>query len=162
MQGSFDQLRFNAILLKSRSSLTSFFNFLVWLRIFWKSSCVRATNSLISLKSFSHCAKWSPIAFLSSSTVFISFSGSFPPSNFFTASIKSRDLVLSKGAGFALFVGVPESFLTGIWDELPLRLFLLPILGLLMGLDSLDEGLEGSFRGCEGDKLITDALQTAS
>ena len=51
---------------------------------------------------------------LSSSTVFISFSGSFPPSNFFTASIKSRDLVLSKGAGFALFVGVPESFLTGI------------------------------------------------
>ena len=102
-------------------------------------------NFLISIKSFSQAASWFSTALFSSSTVFKSFSGSFPPSNFFTASMNSRDLLLSKGAGFE----DPEFFLTGIW-ELSRGFFLVAIIGLPfglpLGLGSLDVVGEGSFR----------------
>ena len=158
--GLFDQLRANAVLFKSRSSLRLFLSLFVWLRMFWKSFCVLTRNSRISIKSFLHCAKWSSIAFLSSSTVFKSFSGSLPPSNFFTASMNSRDLLLSNGAGFFLPVaGDPGFFLTGIWEMTSLELFLLLMtglpLGLPLGLESPDLGAEGSLRDCEKKLIVT-------
>lgn len=154
--GLFYQLRANVVLFKSCSSLRLFLSLFVWPRSFWKSSCVLTTNSLISIKSFSHCVKWSSIAFLSSSTVFKSFSGSFPPSNFFTASMNSRDLLLSNGAGFFVPLAAdPGFFLTGIWEVTSLELFLLLMEGLPFGLDSLDVGAEGSLRDCEKKLIVT-------
>lgn len=157
--GIFDHLRPDAVLFKSRNSLRLFLSLFVWPRMFWKSSCVLTTNSLISIKSFSHCVKWSSIAFRSSSTVFKSFSGSLPPSNFFTASMNSRDLLLSNGAGFFLpEVGDPGFFLIGIWEVTSLALFLLLMaglpLGLPLGLDSPAVGAEGSLRDCEKKLMV--------
>lgn len=144
------QLRIEVFLFKLCSSLRLFLNCFVWPRIPLKSSCVRAKNSLISCRSFSHATKWFSTAFLSSSTVFKSFSGSLPPSNFFTASINSRDLLLRSGAGFD-----PEVFLTGIWELFLVVAIGIP-LGLPVGLESLVVGDAGSFRDWV-KKLMTSA-----
>lgn len=144
--------------MKLWSLLILFFNFFVWLWIFWKFFCVWVMNFFIFFKLFLYCVKWLFIVFFFLLIVFISFLGSFLFLNFFIVFIKLCDLVLSKGVGFVLFVGVLEFFFIGIWDELFCRLFFLFIFGLFMGFDFLDEGFEGSFWGCEGDKFIIDVL----